>query len=115
MNLMKLSEYEELKGEVSGKQEAFEKGQIVVFAYMADCMGCSLTFNGMEELVKKIESGRKPKYKSFDEWKADNSGNIEELADYFMLHDTENYFVHDKYLEAYDKIESLCKLAFDRK
>ncbi len=115
MNLMKLSEYEEIKGEIPGKAEAFDKGQAVAFAYMADCMGCSLVFNGMEELVRKIESGRKTKDKSFDEWKADSSGSIEELADYFMCHDTENYFVHDKYLEAYEKIESLCKLAFDRK
>lgn len=114
MNLMKLSEYEEIKGEIPGKAEAFEKGQIVAFAYMADCMGCSVAFNGMEELVKKIESGRRYKGRSFDEWKADNSGNIEELADYFMMHDTENYFVHDKYLEAYEKIDLLCKLAFDR-
>ena len=42
MNLMKLSEYEEIKGEISGKSEAFEMGQTVAFAYMADCMGCSL-------------------------------------------------------------------------
>ena len=69
----------------------------------------------MEELVRKIESGRKTKDKSFEEWKADNSGSIEELADYFMCHDTEDYFVHDKYLEAYEKIESLCELAFNRK
>ena len=81
MNLMKLSEYEELKGEISDKSEAFEKGQIVAYAYMADCMGCSLAFNGMEELVKKIESGRKPKGKSFEEWKAVNSDKIEELAE----------------------------------
>lgn len=51
---------------------------------------------------------------TFNEWKAINSDKIEELADYFMRHDTEDYFVHDKYLEAYEKIESLCKLAFDR-
>lgn len=52
---------------------------------------------------------------TFDEWKAVNSDKIEELADYFMRHDTEDYFVHGKYLEAYEKIESLCKTAFDRK
>lgn len=52
---------------------------------------------------------------TFEEWKAINCNKIEELADYFMIHDTENYFVHDKYLEAYEKIESLCKDAFDRK
>lgn len=61
MILMKLSEYEEIKGEIFDKPEAFEKGQIVAFAYMADCMGCSLAFNGIDELVKKIKSGRKPK------------------------------------------------------
>lgn len=54
------------------------------------------------------------KKKTFEEWKADNSHEIEDLADYFMRHDTEDYFVHDKYLEAYEKIELLCKLAFDR-
>ena len=54
------------------------------------------------------------KKKTFEEWKADNSREIEDLADYFMRHDTEDYFVHDKYLEAYEKIELLCKLAFDR-
>lgn len=114
MTLMKLAEYEKIKGEISDKQEAFEKGQAVAFVYMADCIGCSLTFYGMEEIVKKIESGRKQKGKSFEEWKAVNSGEIEDLADYFMRHDTEDYFVHDKYLEAYEKIELLCKLAFDR-
>lgn len=67
MTLMKLSEYEEIKGEVSGKAEAFEKGQIVAFAYMADCMGCSLAFNGMEELVRKIESGRKLKGRALED------------------------------------------------
>lgn len=61
MILMKLSEYEEIKGEIFDKPEAFEKGQIVAFVYMADCMGCSLAFNGMDKLVKKIKSGRKPK------------------------------------------------------
>ena len=54
------------------------------------------------------------KKKTFEEWKAINSDKIEELADYFIIHDTGDYFVHDKYLEAYEKIESLCKLAFDR-
>lgn len=51
---------------------------------------------------------------TFDEWKAINSDKIEELVDYFIIHDTEDYFVHDKYLEAYNKIESLCKAAFNR-
>ena len=70
---------------------------------------------------QKIPSGRaidrkekKMKKKTFEEWKAANSFEIEDLADYFIIHDTENYFVHEKYLEAYEKIESLCKLAFDR-
>lgn len=52
---------------------------------------------------------------TFDEWKAINSDKVEELVDYFIIHDTEDYFVHDKYLEAYEKIELLCKSAFDRK
>ena len=52
--------------------------------------------------------------KTFEEWKAANCFEIEDLADYFIIHDTDNYFVHEKYLEAYEKIESLCKLAFDR-
>ena len=52
---------------------------------------------------------------TFEEWREANSNEIEDLADYIMRHDTENYVVHDKYLEAYDKIESLCKIAFDRK
>ena len=66
MALMELTEYEEIKGEIPSKAEAFEKGQIVAFAYMADCMGCSLVFDGMEGLVRKIESGRQHKGKSFD-------------------------------------------------
>ena len=66
-------------------------------------------FDGMntEEAHREIK-------KTFDEWKAANCFEIEDLADYFIIHDTENYFVHEKYLEAYEKIESLCKLAFDR-
>ena len=58
---------------------------------------------------------RKMEKKTFEEWKAATCFEIEDLADYFMIHDTENYFVNEKYLEAYKKIESLCKLAFDRK
>ena len=60
------------------------------------------------------EEQRKMEKKTFEEWKAANCFEIEDLADYFIIHDTENYFVHEKYLEAYEKIESLCKLAFDR-
>lgn len=48
----------------------------------------------------------------FEEWKAINSAQIEELADYFMAHDIEKYFTGDKYKEAYKKIESLCELAY---
>lgn len=73
----------------------------------------------IETLKKSIEKMKKQRAMgdekiTFDEWKADNSHEIEDLADYFMRHDTEDYFVHDKYLEAYEKIELLCKLAFDR-
>lgn len=63
MTLMSLAEYEKLKGKVSTKASAFEKGQIAAFAYIADCAGCSLTFGGMEDVVRKIESGRKLKQK----------------------------------------------------
>lgn len=50
-----------------------------------------------EQLTKAKEYEREmQKGKSFEEWKAVNSGKIEELADYFMRHDTEDYFVHDK-------------------
>ena len=52
---------------------------------------------------------------NFDEWRAINSSEIEELADYFMAHDTEGFFVHEKYMEAYEKIESLCRMAFERR
>jgi len=54
MILMSLDEYEEIKGEVADKATAFEKGQIVAFAYMADCLG-SVSFQGMEAVVRKIE------------------------------------------------------------
>ena len=50
----------------------------------------------------------------FEEWKALNSAQIEELADYFMAHDTENYFTGGKHKEAYGKIEALCRLAYYR-
>lgn len=50
----------------------------------------------------------------FEEWKAINSNKIEELADYFMAHDS-SYFTGDKYKEAYEKIEMLCKDAFNRR
>ena len=62
--------------------------------------------------IDAAEAGGDEK-KTFEEWKAINSDKIEELADYFIIHDTGDYFVHDKYLEAYEKIELLCKLAFD--
>ena len=58
MTLMSLDEYEEIKGEVTDKATAFEKGQIVAFAYMADCLG-SPVFSGMESIVRKIERERK--------------------------------------------------------
>lgn len=51
----------------------------------------------------------------FDEWKAINASEIEELADYFMAHDSEGYFTGDKYKEAYEKIESLCRMAYERR
>ena len=57
MTLMSLDEYEEIKGEVADKTTAFEKGQIVAFAYMADCLG-SIAFQGMEAVVRKIERER---------------------------------------------------------
>lgn len=49
--------------------------------------------------------------KEFEEWKADHAQEIEELADYFMAHDTKKYFTGDKYNEAYKKIEDLCASA----
>ena len=58
MTLMSLDEYEEIKGKVADKETAFEKGQIVAFAYMADCIG-SPVFSGMEFIVRKIERERK--------------------------------------------------------
>lgn len=58
MTLMSLNEYEEIKGKVPDKATAFEKGQIVAFAYMADCLG-SPVFSGMEFIVRKIERERK--------------------------------------------------------
>ncbi len=57
MTLMSLDEYEEIKGKVTDKATAFEKGQIVAFAYMADCLG-SVAFQGMEAVVRKIERER---------------------------------------------------------
>lgn len=56
----------------------------------------------------KIDNG-------FDEWKAVNSSEIEELADYFLAHDSEGYFTCDKHKEAYEKIESLCRMAYERR
>ena len=57
MILMSIDEYEEIKGEVADKATAFEKGQIVAFAYMADCLR-SVAFQGMEAVVRKIERER---------------------------------------------------------
>lgn len=57
MTLMSLDEYEEIKGKVADKGTAFEKGRIVAFAYMADCIG-SPVFSGMEFIVRKIERER---------------------------------------------------------
>ena len=68
----------------------------------------------IDEAEQFLNCTSKDEKKTFEEWKADNSHEIEDLADYFMRHDTEDYFVHDKYLEAYEKIELLCKAAFDR-
>lgn len=58
MVLMLLSEYEQIKGEIPDKETAFEKGQIVAFAYMADCLG-SPNYGGMDSVVRKIERERK--------------------------------------------------------
>ena len=57
MKLMSLDEYEEIKGEVADIATAFEKGQIVAFAYLADCIGTP-AFQGMEAVVRKIERER---------------------------------------------------------
>lgn len=57
--LITLDEYEGLKGEVADKASAFEKGQIVAFAYMADCINASVSFEGMDGVIRKIESGRR--------------------------------------------------------
>ena len=51
----------------------------------------------------------------FDKWTAEHSSHIEELADYFFEHDTENYFTGEKYEEAYEKIKALCRLAYEHK
>lgn len=61
--LMAYSEYKEIKGEVKNIETAFEMGQKVAFAYMADCLGASLTYGGLELVIKKIESGRRLKNK----------------------------------------------------
>ena len=61
--LMAYSEYKEIKGELKDIETAFETGQRVAFAYMADCLGASLTYGGLERVIKKIESGRRLKNK----------------------------------------------------
>ena len=42
------------------------------------------------------EEQRKMEKKTFEEWKAANCFEIEDLADYFMIHDTENRICRDK-------------------
>ena len=59
--LMAYSEYKEIKGELKNIETAFDMGQKVAFAYMADCLGASLTYGGLERVIKKIESGRRLK------------------------------------------------------
>ena len=61
--LMAYSEYKEIKGELKDIETAFDIGQKVAFAYMADCLGASLTYGGLERVIKKIESGRRLKNK----------------------------------------------------
>lgn len=56
--LMSYNEYKEIKGELKDIETAFEMGQKVAFAYMADCLGASLTYGGLERDIRKIESGR---------------------------------------------------------
>ena len=73
MILMELSEYEELKGQIPDKESAFEKGQIVALAYIADCIGVSVAFSGVEGIIRKIESGRKLKRENIKLKPAPNS------------------------------------------
>lgn len=54
--LMSYSEYKEIKGELKNIEIAFDMGQKVAFAYMADCLGASLTYGGLERVIKKVES-----------------------------------------------------------
>lgn len=56
--LMTLSEYEELKGKIPSKKDAFRLGQVVAVAYFADCLEYSVAFPGMEKILQKIESSR---------------------------------------------------------
>lgn len=59
--LMAYSEYKEIKGELKDIETTFDMGQKVAFAYMADCLGASLTYGGLERVIRKIESGRRLK------------------------------------------------------
>lgn len=62
--LMTISEYEELKGSLPTRKDAFYAGQLVAVAYFSDCLEYSLTFPGMDKILSKIESGR-------ETWKKD--------------------------------------------
>lgn len=79
-----------------------------------DCQKCKeiTGFNCLLQADVKLWCDEILSSSDFEEWKAINSTQIEELADYFMAHDTEKYFTGDKYKEAYKKIESLCELAY---
>ena len=68
-----------------------------------------------EAIPKILEQFLADAPNDFEEWKAINSGKIEELADYFIAHDTEHFFTGGKYKEAYKKIETLCRIAFERR
>lgn len=57
--LIELDEYEAIKGKLETVEDAFRAGQVATIAWIADCIGVSLAFNGMEGILKKIESGRK--------------------------------------------------------
>ena len=57
--LIELDEYEAIKGKLESVEEAFRAGQVAAIAWIADCIGVSLAFDGMEGVLRKIESGRK--------------------------------------------------------
>ena len=59
--LISLDEYEAIKGNIQTVEEAFRAGQAVAFAWIADCLDVSLAFDGMEGVLRKIESGRRLK------------------------------------------------------